>query len=169
MPIFTLDLFGITLAPTWYGLMYALGLIIGYTIISQKKLVSKEDIDYLLLAVFIGIILGGRIGYILFYDLSYYLSNPYQILAVWRGGMSFHGALIGVIIASGVFARIKKFSFFTVTDALALVTPIGLGLGRIGNYINGELPGFAPYDGPLAMIIRGVPHFPSPLLQSLLE
>jgi phosphatidylglycerol:prolipoprotein diacylglycerol transferase len=83
--------------------------------------------------------------------------------------MSFHGGLVGVIIATTVFSKWRKIPFLTLTDQLALAVPIALGLGRIGNYINGELIGFAPYNGPLAMMVNGIGHFPSPLLEALLE
>ena len=95
--------------------------------------------------------LGGRLGYILFYQPAHYLSHPFDILTVWRGGMSFHGGLIGVITASFIFARRKGVGFFEVTDVLAIVTPIGLFFGRLANFVNGELWG-RPSDVPWAMV-----------------
>lgn len=143
MSIFSLTFFGIHIAPTWYGLMYALGFIAGYCIIRARKVLSDAELDALVFYVFVGVILGGRLGYVLFYDLSYYLAHPVDILKTWNGGMSFHGGMIGVIIAMYLFARKYRKSFLDIADQVTSVLPIGLGLGRIGNYINGELLGFS--------------------------
>ncbi len=158
------------IAPTWYGLMYVLAFVIGYFF--MQKTVDwrkKDDLDSLLFFVFLGVLLGGRLGYVLLYNPLFYLTNPLEIFAVWNGGMSFHGGFVGVIVAVLLFSRVKKYPFWHIIDRLAIITPIGLGLGRIGNWINGELPGFAPYDGPFPMTVNGIAHFPSPLMQAFLE
>ena len=98
-------------------------------------------IDDLVFYVTLGVILGGRIGYVLFYQPGHYLTQPLDMLAVWRGGMSFHGGLLGVLVATFLFARRRGLAFFELTDALAVATPIGLFLGRIANFINAELWG----------------------------
>lgn len=145
MPIFSITLFGLHIAPTWYGLMYALGFMGGYLILRARKILSEKELESLLMYVFFGVLLGGRLGYVLFYNLPYYLAYPAQILATWQGGMSFHGGVIGVILAMILFAKVHKKSFLSIADNVTSILPIGLGLGRIGNYINGELLGFSPY------------------------
>jgi len=169
MPIFSITLFGIPIAPTWYGLSYALGFLIGYLILKRRKIFSESELDSLILYVFFGVLLGGRFGFVLFYHLPYYLAHPIEILYTWQGGMSFHGGVIGVIIAMILFARIHRKSFLLIADQVTSILPIGLGLGRIGNYVNGELLGFANYTGPFAVIQNGVSYFPSPLLEAVLE
>jgi phosphatidylglycerol---prolipoprotein diacylglyceryl transferase len=109
------------------------------------------------------------LGYAFLYNLPYFLAHPIEILAVWKGGMSFHGGLIGVIAAAWIFAKIRRLSFWMITDELAIVLPLGIFLGRLANYANGELYGFAGYSGPFAMMVSNVPHFPSPLLEAGLE
>lgn len=169
MPIFSTTLFGITLAPTWYGLMYALGFIGGYLILRRRKILSETELDSLVLYVFFGVFLGGRLGYVLFYNLSYYLAHPVEILYTWQGGMSFHGGVIGVILAMLLFTRVHWKSFLVIADSVTSILPIGLGLGRIGNYINKELLGFTPYNGLFAVEKNGLSYFPSPLLEAVLE
>lgn len=139
MPIFSVDILGVTLAPTWYGLMYSLGFVGGYLVLSRRDFLSRAELETLLLYVFAGVILGGRLGYVLFYDLGYFVEHPAQILATWRGGMSFHGGAIGVILAMLAYARVHRKNFYTIADHVTSILPIGLGLGRVGNYINGEL------------------------------
>lgn len=146
MPIFSFNILGLHIAPTWYGLAYALGFLIGYQILRSRKVFSETDLDNLLLFVFCGVILGGRLGYVLFYDFGYYLAHPVDILKTWNGGMSFHGGTIGVIVVMGLYAGKYRQSFLNIADQVTSILPIGLGLGRIGNYINGELLGFAPYS-----------------------
>jgi phosphatidylglycerol:prolipoprotein diacylglycerol transferase len=128
-----------------------------------------NDIDTLLYYIFFGVLLWGRIGYVLLYNPWYFLAHPSEIFAFWNGGMSFHGGFLGVLIAVFAFARLKKYSFFAITDVLAVIIPVALGLGRIGNSINQELLGFSPYNWPFAVVVNGVSHFPSPLFEMLLE
>ncbi|NCP77363.1 prolipoprotein diacylglyceryl transferase [bacterium] len=169
MTIFSITLFGIHIAPSWYGLMYALGFFIGYWILKRRKILSDVELESLIFYVFIGVLIGGRLGYVLFYNLPFYLANPLEIIQTWHGGMSFHGGVIGVIIAMILFSQINRKPFLIIADHITSVLPIGLGLGRIGNYLNGELLGFANYTGPLAVIKNGVSYFPSPLLEATLE
>ena len=130
----------------WYGLMYLIGLTAAYFLIqhnvARKGLEIRKDqiYDMVVYAAF-GVFLGGRIGYTLFYNFSYYSQNPLKLLAVWEGGMSFHGGLLGTIIALIWFSRRQRIPTYTIADLAASVTPIGLGFGRIGNFINGELFG----------------------------
>lgn len=149
--------------------MYALGFLAGYVIIKRRKILSDAELESLLFFVFLGVLLGGRLGYVLFYNLPYYLAHPIEVLYTWQGGMSFHGGVIGVIVAMFLFARMHRKSFLIIADNITSILPIGLGLGRIGNYLNGELLGFSPYIGPLAVVKNGVSHFPSPLLEATLE
>ena len=128
----------------WYSLAYIFGIIFGWlyckkNLIKNKKLLNLFDdlITYLI----IGIILGGRLGYIIFYNLEYYLDNFFEILMIWNGGMSFHGGLIGVILATAIFSKKHKINSYIFLDLIALVAPIGLFLGRIANFINSELYG----------------------------
>lgn len=133
----------------WYGLMYAITFLIAYFILKYHRLARKLPLnenqkDNLLVSIILGIILGGRLGYILFYNLNYYLQNPLEIPAIWKGGLSFHGGLIGTIIAVAIYAHLhrkEKHLFLKITDIAVLITPIGIMLGRIGNFINGELYG----------------------------
>ncbi|QRN41036.1 MAG: prolipoprotein diacylglyceryl transferase [Neisseriaceae bacterium] len=132
----------------WYALTYVLGFIaflyLGKRKINKQEAYCLDSIDHLdslfVYGVF-GVILGGRLGYVLFYNSSYYLDNPVNILKIWEGGMSFHGGLIGVIIAMIIFSYQKHYKFLEISDFVAPLAPIGLGLGRIGNFINGELWG----------------------------
>jgi len=166
------------LAIRWYGLMYVLGLIGAFFIIKTRAArehitISLDDLHDLILYAAIGVILGGRLGYTLFYNLPYYVENPSKLLAVWEGGMSFHGGLIGVIIAVGVFCYRKGYRFYTIADLATPAVPIGLGLGRLGNFINGELFG-RPTDVPWCMVFDatgGGPlcRHPSQLYEVLLE
>ncbi len=160
----------------WYGLMYLVG-IGGAWILASRRLHafdptwSKEKLSDLVFWVAMGVIVGGRLGYVLFYDLPAYIANPLLILEVWKGGMSFHGGLIGVMLATLWFARRNGKSFFELMDFIAPLVPIGLGAGRIGNFINAELWGKVsdvpwvmgfPTGGPL-------PRLPSQLYQFALE
>jgi len=131
-----------TLEVRWYGLMYILGFLAAYLIAvadaKRKKLpLTKDDIADLIFVLALGLIVGARFGYALFYNVSYYLANPFKVFAVWEGGMSFHGGLIGAVLAALYFGRKKKIGFFQIADLITPAAPIGLGLGRLGNFING--------------------------------
>ena len=160
----------------WYGLMYVLSFIATYFIISseitRKKLpLTKDDVADLVFYGAMGVVLGGRIGYILFYNPGFYLNNPLKLFAVWEGGMSFHGGFLGVMLAFLLYARRRKIPFLTLIDMAALCAPVGLGLGRIGNFINGELYGRAT-GSPWGIIFPGsdgVPRHPSQLYEAFLE
>jgi phosphatidylglycerol:prolipoprotein diacylglycerol transferase len=160
----------------WYGLMYVFGFIASYLLVRyqlKKRTwgISKEEVDNFYLYLMIGLIIGGRLGYVLFYDLPMYLGEPLEIFAIWHGGMSFHGGLLGVLIVSVVFCWRHKKSFWRIADLFIVTVPIGLGLGRIGNFINGELYGRVT-DVPWGMIFpRGgpLPRHPSQLYESVLE
>jgi phosphatidylglycerol:prolipoprotein diacylglycerol transferase len=160
----------------WYGLMYVLAFIATYLILrseTRRKALplSVDDVADLVFFGALGVVLGGRLGYILFYKLPFYLSHPLQIFYVWEGGMSFHGGFLGVIIAFLIYARRKQIPFFTLIDMAALCAPVGLGLGRIGNFINAELYG-RQTDVPWGVIFPGggaLPRHPSQLYEALLE
>lgn len=144
MKIFEITLFDITIAPTYYALMYILGFIAAWFFLKKFFIFrEKEHLDDLFFLIGVGVIFGGRLGYVLFYNLAFYLENPLKIFAIWEGGMSFHGGLLGVIFATFYFAKSREYKFWNLMDHLAVIAPIGLGLGRIGNYLNNELYGFA--------------------------
>ncbi len=128
----------------WYSLSYIAGILIGWYL-AKKKFINndylKDKFDDYITYVIIGIILGGRLGYILFYNFNYYLDNIFDIFKIWQGGMSFHGGLIGIIIASIIFAKKNKSDVFQFLDVIALVAPVGIFFGRIANFINSELYG----------------------------
>src|SRR5438094_460678 len=143
----------------WYGLMYLLSLAAAYFVIKLRAAargvaISKEQIYDLIVYAAVGVFAGGRLGYTLFYNLPYYLEHPAKIFAVWEGGMSFHGGLLGTILAMWLFARRRGFSFYTIADLATPAVPIGLGLGRLGNFINGELYG-RPTDVSWCMVFPG--------------
>ncbi|HEY6043598.1 MAG TPA: prolipoprotein diacylglyceryl transferase, partial [Nitrosospira sp.] len=140
----------------WYGLMYLIGLTIAYFVIkgkaeAQSLGLSKDQVYDMVVWAAFGVFIGGRIGYVLFYNLSYYVEHPAKIIAVWEGGMSFHGGLIGTIVALIWFGKRQGIPIYTIADMAASVTPIGLGLGRLGNFINGELFG-RPTDVAWCMV-----------------
>ncbi|WP_241623054.1 prolipoprotein diacylglyceryl transferase [Rosenbergiella australiborealis] len=144
----------------WYGLMYLVGFIFAMWLATRRanQLGSgwtKNEVENLLYAGFLGVFLGGRIGYVLFYNLPLFLENPLYLFKVWDGGMSFHGGLIGVIVVMLVFARKTKRNFFQVSDFIAPLIPFGLGAGRLGNFINGELWGRVDPNCPWAMLFPG--------------
>jgi phosphatidylglycerol:prolipoprotein diacylglycerol transferase len=168
MHIFSVNLFWITIAPSYYWLMYGLGFIAGYLIIKKRWLLSEVFLDNLTLYIFFGVILGWRIWYILFYNLSFYLQNPSEILKFWHWWMSFFGGAIWVILAMIIFARKYKKSFYDIADNVVTILPIWLGLWRVGNYLNKELLWFE-YSGFLAVYKNWIWYFPSPLLEALLE
>ena len=135
------------LAVRWYGLMYVLAFAL-FIFLGRRHLKRRadlgftvQDLDDLVFYGFLGVFLGGRLGYILFYKFSDYLANPIEIFYIWQGGMSFHGGFLGVLVALFLYARKTKRSFAEVVDFVAPLVPTGLGAGRLGNFINGELPG----------------------------
>ena len=160
----------------WYALAYIVSLLIGwrYCLWHAKRtprLVSRDQLDDFFVWAILGVVLGGRIGFILFYDLGQYLQNPVSMLKVWEGGMSFHGGLIGVILAMILFTRVRKLTFFSLADIIATATPIGLFFGRLANFRNGELYGRIT-DVPWAMRFPGDPanlRHPSQLYEAGLE
>jgi phosphatidylglycerol---prolipoprotein diacylglyceryl transferase len=160
----------------WYGLMYIIGFISAYFVIlsgvKRRKIgLTRDDVADLVFYVAMGVILGGRSGYVLFYDLPVYLAHPLKVFAVWEGGMSFHGGLTGAILAGIYFARKKKVEFFRMADIVTPAVPIGLGLGRLGNFINGELYGRIT-NVPWGMVFPNggsLPRHPSQLYESILE
>ncbi|MBF0428163.1 MAG: prolipoprotein diacylglyceryl transferase [Magnetococcales bacterium] len=164
------------LAIRWYGLMYTLTFVLGWFLLRiqvkrQSLGISSDALADLVMNTVLGVILGGRLGYILFYQFDYYLSNPMAMLRVWEGGMSFHGGLLGVLIAGYLFARQHQLSFLVLGDLLAVVTPVGLFLGRIGNFINGELWGRTT-TLPWGVVFPGggaEPRHPSQLYEAGLE
>ena len=161
---------------SWYGLMYVLGFLASYLLVRyqlKKKDfgLTPQEVGDLYFFLALGLVIGARLGYVLFYELQRYLGDPFEILAIWHGGMSFHGGLIGTVIAAILFCRSHKRSFWKTADLFVVTAPIGLGLGRIGNFINGELYGrvtqvpwgmIFPKGGPL-------PRHPSQLYESALE
>ena len=160
----------------WYALAYIVSLLIGwrYCLWHAKRtprLVSRDQLDDFFMWAILGVILGGRIGFILVYDLGKYLEHPLDMLKVWEGGMSFHGGLVGVILAMVLFARSRKLPFFALADIVATATPIGLFFGRLANFQNGELYGRIT-DVPWAMRFPDDPghlRHPSQLYEAALE
>jgi phosphatidylglycerol:prolipoprotein diacylglycerol transferase len=166
----------------WYALAYIVGLLGGWWL--ARRLVSRPhlwgdvkrptalDIDDLIVWVALGVVLGGRIGYVLFYNLASYASNPLEALAIWRGGMSFHGGFLGAILAIALFARSRRVGVLSMLDVAAVVTPIGLFFGRIANFVNGELWGRPAPDFPYAFVFPNagpVPRHPSQLYEAFGE
>ncbi|WP_423198253.1 MULTISPECIES: prolipoprotein diacylglyceryl transferase [unclassified Cupriavidus] len=164
------------LAIRWYGLMYLAAFLmflwLGRLRVRQPHNLARgwspRDLDDMLFFGVLGVILGGRLGYVLFYKPTYYFSHPLEIFKVWEGGMAFHGGFLGVLVAVWIFARLRDRSFFEVTDFIAPLIPCGLAAGRIGNFINGELWG-RPTDLPWGMIFPqagdNIPRHPSQLYQ----
>ncbi len=157
----------------WYGLMYVLGFLGGWWIARRRAAIpgstwTANDVDDLIFFAALGVIAGGRLGWILFYGFDSVLANPLSIFKVWQGGMSFHGGLIGVLIAISIFARRRGRSILDVFDFTAPLPAIGLGAGRIGNFINGELWGKTT-DVPWGFLVNGQVRHPSQLYEALLE
>ncbi|WP_445680623.1 prolipoprotein diacylglyceryl transferase [Radicibacter daui] len=168
------------LAVRWYGLAYLAGFVLGwrYAISLAKRGANfigapkVSDIDDYLTWIVVGVILGGRIGYVLFYNLSFYVVNPLDIFMVWHGGMSFHGGFLGVAMVTFLFSRRRGIAPLALADLACAAAPIGLFFGRIANFINGELWG-RPWDGPWSMVFPGdkdhLPRHPSQLYEAALE
>ncbi|MBL0320355.1 MAG: prolipoprotein diacylglyceryl transferase [Alphaproteobacteria bacterium] len=159
----------------WYAMAYIIGLFGGWYYFSKldkkEPLLNKDAFENILVYTLLGIIIGGRIGYILFYNLPFYLHSPLEILKVWRGGMSFHGGAIGVIFSLYLFSRRYKVPYLKLMDKVVCVVPIGLCLGRLANFVNAELYGRIT-NAPWAMIFPGSdlqPRHPSQLYESFLE
>lgn len=160
----------------WYALAYVVGLIIGWRYVArlareEPEAMAPRQVDDFLLWAVLGVILGGRLGYVLFYKPVLFRDDPLQIFYVWQGGMSFHGGLIGVATALVLFCRVRRLSLLMVSDLIACAAPIGLFLGRLANFINGELFGRVT-DVPWAMVFpRGgpLPRHPSQLYEAALE
>lgn len=163
----------------WYGLMYLVGFVAALWLGTKRAKASQgqwqpNEVSDLMFYGFMGVIAGGRIGYVLFYHFDLFLANPLYLFKIWEGGMSFHGGLLGVMVALWYFARQTARPFLAVGDFVAPLVPIGLGAGRIGNFINGELWGRATTpDFPLAMIFPAdplqLPRHPSQLYEFFLE
>ena len=160
----------------WYGLMYMLSFILGFFVLRRLAKVHKlqmttDDIYDLLFYLILGVMIGGRLGYVIFYDLGSYIREPLSILKIWQGGMSFHGGFIGMSIAAWWVCRKKGWNFWEIADLGSVGATIGLGLGRLGNFINGELFGRTT-NVPWAMVFPdgGIePRHPSQLYEALLE
>ncbi|MBI5783907.1 MAG: prolipoprotein diacylglyceryl transferase [Rhodocyclales bacterium] len=164
------------LAIRWYGLMYLAGFI-AFLVMGRRRAVGQpwhgippQALDDLLFYGVLGVVLGGRLGQVIFYEPAYYAAHPLEILAVWKGGMSFHGGFLGVLAALALWAQRTGRGFFPVMDFVAPLVPLGLMAGRIGNFINGELWGrVTTPDFPLAMVfpqVDNLPRHPSPLYQA---
>jgi len=167
------------LAIRWYGLMYLVGIFIGWYLgsyrIKHKKIpninINQEQFTDLILYIAFGLLIGGRLGYVLFYQTGVLLTKPWELVMIWQGGMSFHGGLLGSIIAMILFCRNNKQEFFVIADFIAPLAPPAFFFGRIGNFINGELWGKVT-DVPWAMVFPhagSLPRHPSQLYEGLLE
>lgn len=169
------------LAVRWYGLMYLVGFGLAFFLGRRRILQGKSGnitlavLDDLIFFGVIGVILGGRLGYVLFYKPGYYLAHPLEILSVWQGGMAFHGGFLGVLVAMALLARKHRIGWLVIMDFLAPLVPPALAAGRFGNFINGELWGRVVEKGadlPWGMVFRGggpLPRHPSQLYQFALE
>ena len=158
----------------WYSLAYIMGILLGW-IYCKKKIINNQKIldlfDDFITYVILGIIIGGRIGYVLFYNLQYYIENPIEIFYVWNGGMSFHGGLIGVILATQIFSKNNKSNPFIFLDLVSLSAPIGIFFGRLANFINSELYG-TPAEIPWSVkfiLIDNINRHPSQLYEAFFE
>ncbi|WP_010137968.1 prolipoprotein diacylglyceryl transferase [Oceanicola sp. S124] len=163
--IFSIQLFGMEFALRWYAMAYLVGILLGYVLaraaLGRARLwphatapMRREQLDDLVTWLILGVIIGGRLGFVLFYQPGYYLSHPLEILQVWNGGMAFHGGFLGVCVAALVFCRRNAIPLGQTADMLALAAPAGLMLGRIANFINAELWG-RPSEAPWAVIFPG--------------
>lgn len=163
------------IAIRWYALSYVAGIMIGWWLLARldnkkPKVFNQKAYDDFVIWAILGILIGGRIGYVLFYNAPYYLENPGEIIKVWKGGMAFHGGLIGAIVSMYLMSRVHKLNFLKVMDLLAVITPIGLFFGRIANFINAELYGRIT-DVSWGVIFPGDPfaRHPSQLYEAVME
>jgi phosphatidylglycerol:prolipoprotein diacylglycerol transferase len=164
------------LAVRWYGLMYLAGFAAAWWLGTRRikaalAPITRKQFDDLIFLAVLGVILGGRLGYVLFYKPGYYAAHPLEIFAVWQGGMSFHGGLLGVMAAMWIAARRNRVHFLSLMDFVAPLCPLGIAAGRVGNFINGELWGRVT-GLPWGMVFRGAgdaPRHPSQLYQAALE
>ena len=164
------------LAIRWYGLMYLLGFLAAYGLIRHLSRLRRLPLDAdgaadLLFYCAVGVVAGGRLGYVLFYNPGWYLAHPWDAFALWQGGMSFHGGLLGVVAAAILFCRRRRLPTLAIGDILVTAAPVGLGFGRLGNFVNGELWGRVT-DLPWGVVFPGgglEPRHPSQLYQALLE
>ncbi|MCQ2582130.1 MAG: prolipoprotein diacylglyceryl transferase [Alphaproteobacteria bacterium] len=160
----------------WYAIAYVLAFVVGFLAIGKltqqdNNKLSKKQMDDFITAIILGVLIGGRLGYVLFYNLHYFLAHPLEIFALWHGGMSFHGGLLGVVAATFIFGHNNKLNSWSLLDLLAVVAPIGLFFGRIANFINMEVMG-RPSKVPWAVVFNGdtqIPRHPSPLYEAGLE
>ncbi len=161
---------------SWYGMMYVVGFFLSYLLVlyqvKRKDFVlSRQEVEDLYFYFILGLVIGARLGYVLFYDLKMYLADPFEIIRIDHGGMSFHGGLIGLLIVGILYARRHRKSFWKIADLFVVTAPVGLCLGRIGNFINGELYGRVTRV-PWGMIFPkggNLPRHPSQLYESALE
>ena len=165
------------IAIRWYALAYVFGLLAGWRYMrwlakTSPRPIEPQNVDDFLVWATLGVVVGGRLGYVLFYQPAHYLAHPIEILATWQGGMSFHGGFLGVVIAAILFARRRRIPMLAFGDTMACAAPIGLFLGRLANFVNGELYGRIS-DAPWAMVFPtdrdGLPRHPSQLYQAVLE
>jgi phosphatidylglycerol:prolipoprotein diacylglycerol transferase len=188
--LFSVEVAGVELSLRWYALAYIAGLVLGWRLVvwlvrrprlwpGERAPMDAQAPEDLLTWMVLGVVLGGRLGFVLFYDPVHYLSNPAEILALWQGGMSFHGGFVGVMVALALFCRRRAIPLLQAGDAIALAAPAGLFFGRIANFINAELWG-RPTDVPWAMVFptvppaywvdgENVPRHPSQLYEAALE
>ncbi len=157
----------------WYGMMYVVGFLFAWWLARvrckrEDSPINAQQVDDLVFYAMLGVILGGRVGYVLFYGMAEFLADPLYPFKIWEGGMSFHGGLLGVILAMWWFARKLNTSIWTMTDFVAPLVPLGLGFGRIGNFINSELWG-RPTDVPWGFNVNGEVLHPSQLYEAALE
>ncbi len=173
--IFKANIGSFPLEIRYYGLLYLVSFVLGYIFVKRNLKyrdikISRELYDDLIFSIALGVIIGGRVGYMLFYAFPQFISNPLTIFHVWEGGMAFHGGALGVVISSYIYCRRKKINFFGAGDAVMPYVAVGLGLGRLGNFINAELYG-SPTSLPWGVLFPGetIARHPSQLYEMLLE